>query len=33
MNSCDKGKHDMINLSGIGHVLFRVTDEEASKQF
>ena len=23
----------MINLSGIGHVLLRVTDEEASKRF
>jgi catechol 2,3-dioxygenase len=26
-------KLDMINLSGIGHVLLRVTDEEASKRF
>ena len=23
----------MINLAGIGHVLLRVTDEEASKRF
>src|SRR6201998_3796295 len=33
MYSWEKGRHDMINLSGIGHVLLRVTDEEASKRF
>src|SRR6201998_3621761 len=27
------GRPDMINLSGIGHVLLRVADEEASKRF
>jgi len=29
MYSCDKGRPDMINLSGIGHVLLRVVDEAA----
>jgi catechol 2,3-dioxygenase-like lactoylglutathione lyase family enzyme len=33
MYSCDKETPDMINLSGIGHVLLRVADEEASKRF
>ena len=33
MSLCEKGKPGMINLSGIGHVLLRVTDEEASKRF
>jgi catechol 2,3-dioxygenase len=33
MYSCDKEEPDMINLSGIGHVLLRVADEEASKRF
>jgi catechol 2,3-dioxygenase-like lactoylglutathione lyase family enzyme len=33
MYSCDEGRPDMINLSGIGHVLLRVADEEASKRF
>src|SRR5437588_10149215 len=27
------GRAEMINLSGIGHVLLRVADEEASKRF
>jgi catechol-2,3-dioxygenase len=29
----EQGATDMINLSGIGHVLLRVADEEASKRF
>jgi catechol-2,3-dioxygenase len=31
--SCEKGRPGMINLGGIGHVLLRVADEEASKRF
>src|SRR5207247_2158516 len=28
-----RGEFEMIKLAGIGHVLLRVTDEEASKRF
>ncbi len=29
----ESGRAEMIKLSGIGHVLLRVVDEEASKHF
>src|SRR5260370_42710606 len=32
-NLCRSGRVAMIKLAGIGHVLLRVADEEASKRF
>src|SRR5512142_3442160 len=33
LDPCRKGESAMIKLAGIGHVLLRVADEEASKRF